>query len=209
MALSDDCDTEGLIRLARSGDEAAAQRLLARHRDRLKRMVLLRMDDRLQARFDASDVVQEAMLTASRKLPEYLDQRPLPFYPWLRQMALERLVDLNRHHLRAERRSVSREANWSISKRSVAALARQLVAGSTNPSRQFRRNELRARVRQAIGKLNEDDRELILLRHLERLRVSEIAAVLRISEAAVKSRLRRALERLHTELGNDISEDSR
>src|SRR6516225_4151532 len=92
-------DTDALLAQASLGDAAAGHELLSRHRDRLKRMVAVRLDRRLLARLDPSDVVQEALAEAARRLPDYLRQRPLPFYPWLRQLALERLIDLHRHHV--------------------------------------------------------------------------------------------------------------
>src|ERR1700757_2715447 len=83
--------------------------LLDRHRDRLRRMVAVRLDPRLAAGVDPSDVVQEALAKADAKLDRYLRERPLPFYPWLRQLAQERLIDLHRRHVQARRRSVTRE----------------------------------------------------------------------------------------------------
>lgn len=92
MTAAQDPDTELLLASAAQGNTAACQALLARHRQRLRQVVALRLDRRLAARVDASDVVQEALAEAAQKLPEYLDRRPLPFYPWLRQLALERLA---------------------------------------------------------------------------------------------------------------------
>ena len=92
---ADHDESEDLIRRAWEGDEAATEELFARYRDRLRQMVTVRMDPRLAARLDASDVVQETLVEASRRLPEYLQDQPLPFYPWLRQIAWERLVDLH------------------------------------------------------------------------------------------------------------------
>src|SRR5262245_59128502 len=92
-------DTEGLIERARLGDDAARQRLLGQHRDRLRRMIALRWDRRLSARVDPSDVVQESLADAARGLDGYLDRPPLPFYAWLRQFARDRLIDLRRKHL--------------------------------------------------------------------------------------------------------------
>src|SRR6516225_12117126 len=102
-------DTDQLLEKACQGDDPARQQLLARHRRRLHRMVAAHLDRRLAARVDPSDVVQEALDDAARKLDGYLRQRPLPFYPWLRRLAWERLVKLHRRHLRAHRRSVGRE----------------------------------------------------------------------------------------------------
>src|SRR3954465_3996851 len=98
-------DTDELLRTAELGDESARAELLARHRDRLRRMVAVRIDRRLAARVDPSDVVQEALADAATGLSAYLRARPLPFYPWLRQVAWLRLVQLYRHHVVAQRRS--------------------------------------------------------------------------------------------------------
>ncbi len=105
----DDGETEDLMRRADDGEKVAVEELLARYRGR--QMIALRMDPRLAARLDASDVVQETLVKASRKFPEYLQDRPLPFYPWLRQIAWEQLVDANRRHVRAQKRAVGRH-NW-------------------------------------------------------------------------------------------------
>jgi RNA polymerase sigma-70 factor (ECF subfamily) len=104
-----DTDELELLRAAANGDEAAVPRLLARHRGRLRQMVAVYLDHRLAARVDPSDVVQEALADASQGFTDYLRERPLPFYPWLRQFAWQRLLQLHRHHIRARRRSVERE----------------------------------------------------------------------------------------------------
>lgn len=200
-------DTEELLDRAERGDPSAVRSLLGRHRDRLRRMVALRMDVRLAARFDPSDVVQEALADGFQKLPEYLRTRPIPFYPWLRQIAWERMVDLHRRHLRS-RRSIEREAEWPVSTRSVAVLADRLVATGTSPSRRLERDELQVRVRLALEQLPSGDKEILLMRHVEQLRGSEIAAALGINERAAKSRLRRALERLQLVLGDTSEERS-
>src|SRR5205807_8652346 len=102
-------DTDQLLDQASHGDGAARQRLLTPHRARLRAMVAARLDRRLAARLDPSDVVQEALAEADRKLDDSLRERPLPFYPWLRAIAWERLAKLHRRHLHSQRRSVGRE----------------------------------------------------------------------------------------------------
>src|SRR5687768_10163336 len=102
-------DTDQLLASASRGDPSARGRLLERHRPRLKRMVSVRLDRRMAARVDPSDVVQEALLDAAGRLDEYLRERPIPFYPWLRRLAAGRLADAYRRHVRAARRSVGRE----------------------------------------------------------------------------------------------------
>ncbi len=98
----DDGQPEELIRLAAVGDAAATQQLLARYRGRLRQMVVVRLDPRLAARLDPSDVVQEALVEITKRLPKYLRDRPLPIYPWLRQITWEQLRHLHVRHL-AER----------------------------------------------------------------------------------------------------------
>jgi RNA polymerase sigma-70 factor (ECF subfamily) len=191
-------NSDDLLRRAAAGDGQARGELLARYRDRLRRMIACRMDSRLSARIDPSDVVQDALAEANRQLPDYLSERPLPFYPWLRQIAWNRLVDLHRRHILARRRSVDREVrDWPLlSDGSTFELARRLVAKGSSPSVRLQREEARSRVQQALMQLSERDREILVLRYLEQLSTSETAAVLGIQEGAVKVRHFRALERV-------------
>lgn len=199
-------DTEELLRQAAGGDEGARGALLQRHRGRLRRMVAVRMDRRLAARVDPSDVVQEALADAARKLDGYLRERPLPFYPWLRQLAGERLIQLHRRHVRARRRSVTREeAGLQLSDASILELARRLIDYGSSPSAGLRRQEVQVRVRAALEALPERDREVLVLRHLEQLPPREIASVLGISEGAVYTRHLRALRKLRASLGEGSS----
>ncbi len=202
-------DTEELIERVAHGDGAARQQLLARHRARLRQMVAVRLDRRLAARVDPSDVVQEALADAARKLTTYVRERPLPFYAWLRRLAWERLVKMHRRHLHTRRRSATREEQVALNlpEESALELARRLVSPGTSPSRQLLRAELRERVRAALEALGERDREVLVLRYLEQLSTREVAAVLEISEGAVKVRHLRALERLRRLLGEEIGEN--
>jgi len=197
MAGSHEPDTEQLIRLAAGGDREAMDKLLARHRSRLRRMVAVRMDKRLAARVDPSDIVQEALLDASQKLPDYLNEQPLPFYPWLRGLAWERLIGQHRRHIVAQARSVAREQHdqMALPDHSAVQLAAQLLAGGTSPSVRLIRKELRAKVQEMLSQMSAPDREVLVLRYLEQLSTSETAAVLGLTVDGVKSRQRRALER--------------
>jgi RNA polymerase sigma-70 factor (ECF subfamily) len=190
-------DTDELVRRSAQGDDSARQELLARHRGRLRHMVGVRLDRRLLARLDPSDVVQEVLLEAHEKLDDYLRDPPLPFYPWLRQIAWQRLVKIHQHH-HTRKRGVSREgpAVPQLPDESVADLAERLAASGTSPSRHALREELRLRVRGALGRLGERDREVLVLRYLEQMSLVEIAAVLGTSVGTVKSRHARALLRL-------------
>jgi RNA polymerase sigma-70 factor (ECF subfamily) len=201
-------DTDDLIEQASQGDASAGQQLLARHYDRLRRMVAVRLDRRLAARLDPSDVVQESLAEAARLLPDYLRERPLPFYPWLRQLAGERLAKLHRRHLHAGKRDVRREEAQPLTDESARDLAQRLLASGLSPSNEMVRRELLVRVRAALQQLPERDREVLTLRYLEQMRTREIAEVLGVAEGTVKSRHVRALERLRDRLG-DVEEDER
>jgi RNA polymerase sigma-70 factor (ECF subfamily) len=203
-----DADTEQLLQRAAGGSAAACGDLLERHRGRLERMVALRMDRRLAARLDAADVVQDALAEAVQRLPEYLRQRPLPFYPWLRQLAWDRLAELHRRHVGARKRSVTREECWQpeLPDESAAQLADRLVGLTTSPSARLERAEECERVRVALTRLPGPDREVLVLRHLEQLPLAEIAAVLGVTENTAGRRHLRALERLRTLLGKPPGE---
>jgi hypothetical protein len=112
--------------------------------------------------------VQETLAEAARRLPDYLRQRPLPFYPWLRQLALERLIDLHRHHVRAGKRSVQREqgALPPLPDESAQARAQRLFGRGSSPSGHLQRREVAQRLQAALRQLSQRDRE-VLLRHLE------------------------------------------
>jgi RNA polymerase sigma-70 factor (ECF subfamily) len=205
-----DADVEELLERAGRGDSSACEELLACYRDRLRKMIAVRLDRRLAARVDPSDVVQEALLTAAQKLSEYLKQRPLPFYPWLRRLAWDQLIKLHSRHLHTGKRSASREEPLSLAlpDESALELAQQLVAPGTSPSDRLVRDELRGRVQAGLTRLPEAHREVLVMRYLEQLSMSEIAAVLGIQEGAVKMRHTRALHRLSALLGGDPREDA-
>jgi RNA polymerase sigma-70 factor (ECF subfamily) len=207
MVARDDPDTDLLVERARDGDREARQLLLARHRKRLGQMVSLRMDRRLMARIDPSDVVQEALAEAAQELSNYLRDRPLPFYPWLRQLAWERLIELHRRHLYAQKRSVRREDPdfLALPDESAVQLAQRLLAPGSSPSERLLRDELRDRVHTALAQLSSRDREVLVLRHLEQLSTKETAGVLGITPGAAKVQHVRALQRLRRRLGEDFS----
>jgi RNA polymerase sigma-70 factor (ECF subfamily) len=192
-------DTDQLLDQVAAGESSAAATLLTRHRTRLRRMVELRIDARLAARFDPSDIVQDALAEAHRRLPAYAADRPIPFYPWLRRIAWERLVHLHRRHMDAKRRTVLREDAPPLTKDSELLLAERLAATST-PSDQLLRREIGQRVREAVAKLLPGDREVIALKHLEELSFQEVAAVLETSVTAIHSRYYRAIQKLHKQL---------
>jgi RNA polymerase sigma-70 factor, ECF subfamily len=198
-------NTDSLLRRVSEGDVEARGELLSRHRERLRRMIALRLDPRMAARIDPSDVVQETLAEANRRLDGYVQQRPLPFYPWLRQLACDRMAEQYRLHVRARRRSVRREEAPPppLPDASAEELADRLLGRGDSPSAGLQREELRCRVRAALAMLAEQDREVLVLRYLEQMSAREVGAVLGVSEGAVKKRALRALQRLRGLLRDD------
>jgi RNA polymerase sigma-70 factor (ECF subfamily) len=195
-------NTDELLDRTEAGDQSARARLLSRHRQKLRNLIAVRMDPRLAARIDPSDVVQEALADADRRMSEYLPDRPLPFYLWLRELTLQRLVDLHRQHVRTQKRSVRREESRLsyFSDDSIRQLAHRLVDPRSGPSSRMEKKFEVRRLHEALAELSERDRDVIVLRHLEQLSVKEIATVLDITPGAVKLRHLRALERLRRRL---------
>jgi RNA polymerase sigma-70 factor (ECF subfamily) len=196
--MSADAELHLLLQQASQGDARAVAQVLAAHRDSLRRLIELRLDPRLRARLDPSDVVQEALLEAVRRLPDYLARRPMPFPLWLRQTACQCLVDLRRQHLGAECRAVERER--PLPEASSLLLARAVLGAPAAPQRLAEERELAGRVRQALAALAEDDAEIILLRNFEDLSNQDAAQVLGIEPAAASKRYGRALLRLRQRL---------
>jgi RNA polymerase sigma-70 factor (ECF subfamily) len=186
-------DTPELLRK----DPEALGALLERERARLRRMVQIRIDRRLRKRVDVSDVIQEVHLDAARRIGDYVDGPAMPFYLWLRLLASQKLVDLCRHHLGAEKRDVRREVALApFVEATSVALAEQLAGSLSTPSRAADRAEVEARVRAALEELEPIDREVLALRHFEQLGNDEAAQALGIDPSAASKRYVRALKRL-------------
>jgi RNA polymerase sigma-70 factor (ECF subfamily) len=201
--IANSTETSRLIEQAARGDTQLLETLLAKHRERLRRMVALRLDRRLQGRIDPSDVIQEAYLEASARLDVYLRNPSMPFFLWLRFLAGQKLVTLHRHHLGVQMRDAGMEValdQGSLPEASSAALAAQLLGQDTRPSEAAIRAEMKQRVREALDGMDPIDREVLALRHFEQLSRAEIAQVLGISEAAAGKRYIRALEKLKQSL---------
>jgi RNA polymerase sigma-70 factor, ECF subfamily len=192
-------ETQELLDQARQGDGAAAERLLANHREPVRRMIGLRLDPAIAARVDASDVVQEVLLEASRRLDGYLRDPAMPFHLWLRHIARDHIIDAHRRHRQAQRRGVDREqpiVPAAFADRSSLELAAQFLDQELTPASAAIQHEMQRRLHAAIGELDEDDREIVLMRHFEQMSNQEVAAVLGLSEAAASMRHLRALRRL-------------
>jgi RNA polymerase sigma-70 factor (ECF subfamily) len=187
------------IELLRGGSRQALGMLFDQYRDRLRRMVELRLDQRLRARIDASDVVQEAFLDVARDLEAYLADPKLPPLLWLRLHVGRRLATLHRQHLGTKMRGAGQEISLhqgGLPRASSTALAEMLLGRHTSPTQAARRAERMLRVQEALNSLDPLDREVLALRHFEQLGRAEAAQVLGISKEAGAKRYFRALKRL-------------
>jgi RNA polymerase sigma-70 factor (ECF subfamily) len=200
---SDQSDTTRLLDRARAGDRTALSELLARHRSRLRLMVEMRLDSRLQTRLDASDVIQDAFVDVSERFDDYARDPKIPLFLWLRLVVGERLLKLHRHHLGTQMRDAGREVSLyrgALPAASSAALAAQLLGKHTSPTQAAVRAERILRLQEALNTLDPVDREILSLRHFEELTAAETARVLDIEESAAAKRYFRALRRLKTVL---------
>lgn len=200
--------TQDILRDVAGGDQQAVNRLMDRHREAVRRMVQLRLDHAVARRVDASDVVQDVMLEASQRLTDYLRSPGMPFHLWLRQLALDRIIDMHRRHRGAQRRSVDREQNFSgvgSDEQSAADLAALLRDAELTPAAAALRKELQTRFVAALQQMDEGDREIIVMRHFEHLGNSEAAEALGLSAPAAGMRYLRAIRRLRELLGGDDS----
>ena len=179
--------------------------LFAQHRARLRRMVRLRMDRRLQGRVDASDVIQEAYIEAAQRFEEYKQDPNVPPFIWLRFLTGQKLIQLQRRHLGAKVRDANREVSiyrGAIPAATSAALAAQLIGKQTSPTQAAARAELKLRVQEALNGMEDIDREVLALRHFEQFSNVEVAQLLDIGEDAAYKRYVRALKRLKGVVGD-------
>lgn len=188
-----------LLEDARNGDREALGRLLLSYRDHLVRIVKIRMDTRVQSRVDPTDVVQDTYMEATRRFAEYIDNPNMEFFLWLRFLTIQRLIQVHRFHLGAQARDAAREVSINRSptpQATSAVLAAQLLGSLTSPTRAAVRQEDQAMLEKALNDMDELDREVLILRHFERLSVSETAQVLNLSDSGASSRYFRALGKL-------------
>ncbi len=200
MSLSD--QTAALLDRLRTPDKEALGELFMLYRDRLWRMLYVRLDRRLASRITPDDVLQETFLDVAKRIAEYLADPAVPFYVWLRFLAVQRMQMVHRAHLGAQMRSASQEVSLPEAPlASAESMAGQLVSHMTSPSQAAIRQELRDRLRAVLDEMDPLDREVLALRHFEEMGNNEVAQVLGISKDAASKRHVRALLRLREILG--------
>ena len=203
--------TEELLVQAKQGDQSAVNRLMERHRDALSHLVRMRLDQKILQRVDASDVVQDVLIEANRRLQTYLENPILSFRLWLRQIARDRIIDAHRRHRVSAKRSVDREQKLAAPRgydQSSIHLASILGDKNLTPAAGALQKEMARRVEAAVALLDDRDSEIIIMRHYEHLTNQEIALSLELSEPAASMRYLRAVRRLKSILLDENANDS-
>ncbi len=203
--------TEELLAQAKDGNDTAVNQLMDRHRNSLRQLVRMRLDQKIQRRIDVSDVVQDILVEANRRMQRYLDNPVMPFHLWLRQIARDRIIDAHRRHRVSSRRSVDREQPLSAPKgydESSMQLAAFIGDDGLTPAAAALQKEIAGRIEAAITKLDEKDSEIIIMRHYELLTNQEIALALDLTEPAASMRYLRAVRRLKSFLQNESPDES-
>lgn len=191
--------TEQLLDAARGGDADAINQLLDRHRAPVRRLVQLRLDRRIQQRVDVSDVVQDVMFEANGRLQAYLENPAMAFHLWLRQIAWDHMIDAYRRHRKSAKRDMDREqplVAGGDADQSTIELAGQLCDPELTPQAAVAQRELARHVEATIERLEEVDREIIMMRHYEHLTNQEVAEALGLNAPAASMRYLRAIRRL-------------
>jgi len=191
--------TAELLVNVRGGESLAVEQLMDRHRNSLRRMIQLRLDQRLMQRMDVSDVIQDVLMEANRRLTDYLANPVIPFHLWIRQIAKDRIIDAHRRHRVSAKRSIDREQpqpGKGPPDQSTMELANQFRDQALTPAAAATQRELAEQIESAVQLLRENDREIILMRHYEQLNNQEIAQSLGLTEPAASMRYLRALKRL-------------
>lgn len=199
VIMSESPIVDGLFRRAVNDDEAATRALWEMFRERLHKMIRLRMDARLRGRIDSDDILQETWIDACKRLADYVADPPMSFYLWLRFLAGQKLTDATRHHLGVQKRDAGREVSihrGGLPEATSVSLAAQLLGRLTSPSNAAIREETQRKVQEVLNEMDPVDREVLVLRHFEHLSNAETAELLHIKKSAASKRYIHAIRRL-------------
>ena len=197
-------DPEHLLRQARAGDGDALGRLLELYRNYLGVLARVEIGRRLQGKCDDSDIIQDAFLEAHRHFRRFRGKTEAELTAWLRQILAGRLGKLVRHYYSTRRRDIRLEQELAMRiQQSSQALDGGLVARGSSPSQQAARREQAVLLADALQRLPDHYREVIILSHLEGLSFPEVARRMGRSLDSVKNLWARALGRLRRGIGGD------
>jgi RNA polymerase sigma-70 factor (ECF subfamily) len=198
-----DQDPSQLLRLAKAGSAAGLGQLLELYRRYLGLLARLQINRRLQARFDASDLVQETFLKAHRHFGQFCGSTEEELLSWLRQILATTLANSVRRHYGTQRRDLRLELELAAElDQSSQALDQCLVARGSSPSQRAARREQAVVLAEMLAQLPEDYREVVILRHLEGLSFPQVASRMSRTVNSVKKLWARALAQLRDSLRN-------
>jgi RNA polymerase sigma-70 factor (ECF subfamily) len=200
MSLSDSTDQGPLLDQARAGDAAAFARLFERYSNVVRMTLRAQISAELRAKVDASDMLQETFLTASKSVAEFTGTNPETFVRWLQVIAARRVADAYRRYFDFEKRDLRKEVPLdqllARSDRSAAALVDQLADSASGPLSVAHRHEQAVRLADALAALPEHYREVPQLRYLEERPLNEIAQMLGRTKGSTAMLMARAIEKL-------------
>jgi len=192
-------DSSDHLAQANSWEPDNLAKIFEHYRPRLRRMVRLRLDRRLQGRVDPSDVLQEAFIEIARRASDQAKQPEMPLFLWLRLVTGQKLLEFHRRHLDAQQRDARREVTLHagpLPQASSISLAAHLMGQFTSCSEAAQRAELQLKLQEALNSMEPIDREVLTLRHFEELTNNEVAEVLGLAKNTASNRYVRALGRL-------------
>lgn len=176
----------------RKGDEALAN-FFAKHRAELQRLIKLRLDRRVARRVDTSDIIQEAFFESCNRLPAYLEAPMTPPLAWVRRLARQVVTRVQREHLDAQKRDIRRETYGADD---APIELGNLSDAISPPVNKVARKELQQKIMDLVQRMSENDREIIMMVHVENRTIREAAMELDIPLETAKKRYRRALIKL-------------
>ncbi|MFO0879779.1 MAG: sigma-70 family RNA polymerase sigma factor [Gemmataceae bacterium] len=201
----DSDSTRNLLERIHDQETAALDELLARDRDLIRGIIALRYDAEMRARLEISDIVQEAQLQIARRMPDYLQRRPMPYHLWVRRTTLETMLQLRRHHF-AQRRQP--QTGRVLPHHSSLLIVEQLIDPGPGPLQRLLEQEAREQVQQAVSRLSATDQEVLLLRTVEHLTNDEAAQVLGLNPGTASRRFGRALLNLRDQVNRLLPPDA-
>jgi RNA polymerase sigma-70 factor (ECF subfamily) len=194
---------EVLLQQARAGDARALDLLLERYRDYVRLLVRCRISGRLQARVDGSDLIQETLLRAAAHIGQFQGASEQEWCAWLARIAEHEVIHQRRHHEGAAKRAVGREQRLApeAGASGVSLLGQWFAKVQTSPSLAAMRKERTLLLAEALARLPDDYREVLILRHLEGLEFTDVAQRMNRTPGAARVLWTRALKSLRMELG--------
>ncbi|MEZ6093393.1 MAG: sigma-70 family RNA polymerase sigma factor [Pirellulaceae bacterium] len=194
-----DDTTQVLLDRYRNGDASVVGELFQLHRERLRRMVSVRLSPHVRSRVDESDILQETLLQANNHIQDYIEKPPMPFFIWLRWLTSQQINQCHRFHLDAQKRDARKREDIGNANSPLSAILATQFALST-PSKIASKKEMVAIAIRVLDQLKPTDREILSMRHFENMTNQEIAIALKIEPSNASTRYVRALSKLRRAL---------